>query len=217
MVSKRTERTSSGRLDWPRRSAFRKCLRWIRIPERRTPTWVSWRCAQKKWDEALQNLHKAEKLAPKMTGDSAEYRAGGIPSWELSSKRSRHFNPYFEKRRMRVQPRYLLGLCQVFVEDYRRRRLTLEPLWSAMSGDVMYLYVLGVAANQSGKTELDERAMKQLVDVGSNTAEFHLIMAKAISATRRFSEGGGRIEEGGELKCRLCHFYTSILALPICI
>jgi cytochrome c-type biogenesis protein CcmH/NrfG len=64
------------------------------------------------------------------------------------------------------QARYLLGLCLTFTQQYAAAVETLEPLWKQMSADVMYLYVLAIAANSSGNTAVDERAMKQLTEVG---------------------------------------------------
>jgi tetratricopeptide (TPR) repeat protein len=77
------------------------------------------------------------------------------------------------------QARYLLGMCQVFTDRFEKATLTLEPLWAERSGDVMYLYVLGIAANKAGKKDLDERAMKRMLEVGEATPEFHLIIGKA--------------------------------------
>jgi tetratricopeptide (TPR) repeat protein len=56
---------------------------------------------------------------------------------------------------------------------------TLEPLWEPMSNNVMYLYVLGMAANRAGDKELDEKAILRLIDIGGDTPEFHLILGKA--------------------------------------
>src|SRR5882724_10940862 len=77
------------------------------------------------------------------------------------------------------QARYLLGMCQVFTDRFQQAVETLEPLWLERSGDVMYLYVLGIAASKSGKKELDERAMERMLEVGEGTPEFRLIMGKA--------------------------------------
>jgi tetratricopeptide (TPR) repeat protein len=77
------------------------------------------------------------------------------------------------------QARYLLGLCQVFTEQYTDALATLEPLWSEMSADVMYLYVLDIAAQSAGEHDLDEKALKRMLQIGGNTAEYHLILAKA--------------------------------------
>jgi Flp pilus assembly protein TadD len=77
------------------------------------------------------------------------------------------------------QARYLLGLCQVLTERFDEAMATLEPLWPQRSEDVMYLYVLSIAANSAGKKDVDERALAQLVKVGGDSPEVHLILGKA--------------------------------------
>ena len=72
-----------------------------------------------------------------------------------------------------------MGLCQVFTEHYADAVATLEPLWAQQSGDVMYLYTLGIAAQNADKHELDEKALARMIEIGGNTAEYHLILAKA--------------------------------------
>ena len=77
------------------------------------------------------------------------------------------------------QARYLLGLCYVFTVHYADAVSVLEPLWPQASDNFMYLYVLGIAAHNAGKKELDEKALARLVDVGRDNPEFHLILGKA--------------------------------------
>jgi Tfp pilus assembly protein PilF len=55
----------------------------------------------------------------------------------------------------------------------------LEPLWDKKSSDVPYLYLLDIAAVESGQKELDEKILKQMIAVGGKTAEYHLILGKA--------------------------------------
>ncbi len=43
----------------------------------------------------------------------------------------------------------------------------------------MYLYALDIAAQNAGQHELDEKALARMVEIGGNTAEYHLILAKA--------------------------------------
>src|SRR4029077_8997565 len=64
------------------------------------------------------------------------------------------------------QARYLLGLCEVFMQHYADAVDVLEPLWEESSSDFMYLYVLGIAAHNAGKKELDAQALARLLDVG---------------------------------------------------
>jgi tetratricopeptide (TPR) repeat protein len=133
---------------------------------------------RKNWDRALEDLTKALTRSPNTSGirlniGLVEFRRGNyqgaVPLFESVVRDDREA----------TQPRYLLGLCQLFTEDYSAAAKTLEPLWPSMSHDVMYLYALDMAADKAGDKQLDEKATKQMVSVGGDTAEFHLIMAKA--------------------------------------
>ncbi|PYU07663.1 MAG: hypothetical protein DMG33_04305 [Acidobacteria bacterium] len=133
---------------------------------------------RQQWEQALRWLHKAEKLAPGEPGirlniGLAHYRRGeyasAIPPFES----------VLRDQPDSLQARYLLGLCNFFVERYADAVKVLEPLWPQQSNDLNYLYVLGNAAHFSGRNDLDERALTQLVSIGKDTAEFHLLMAKA--------------------------------------
>jgi len=44
---------------------------------------------------------------------------------------------------------------------------------------VPYLYLLDIAAVESGQKKLDEKILKQMIAVGGQTAEYHLILGKA--------------------------------------
>jgi tetratricopeptide (TPR) repeat protein len=133
---------------------------------------------RKQWDHALALLQKAHKLEPQISG--IELNIG------LAQFRRANYAAAIEPLSsvLRDQPdsqqaRYLLGLCQVFTEQYADAVATLEPLWSEMSADVMYLYVLDIAAQSAGEHDLDEKALKRMLQIGGNTAEYHLILAKA--------------------------------------
>src|SRR5262249_1155647 len=77
------------------------------------------------------------------------------------------------------QARYLLGLCQVLSQRFTEAVTTLRPLWDRRSSDVIYLYVLDIAANGAGDKQLDDQTLMQMIRVGSDTPEFHLILGKA--------------------------------------
>ena len=72
-----------------------------------------------------------------------------------------------------------MGLCEVLSKRYREAVKVLEPLWEEKSNDVPYLYLLDIAAVESGQKELDEKTVKQMIAVGGQTAEYHLILGKA--------------------------------------
>jgi tetratricopeptide (TPR) repeat protein len=133
---------------------------------------------RKDWERALTLLRKADELDPKMAGirlniGIVEFRREnyGAAMAPLASV-------------VREQPgdsraRYLLGLCQVFSEKYSEAMATLEPMWAERSSDLLYLYVLGIAAHGGGNTELDEKALGRMIEIGGESPELHLILGKA--------------------------------------
>ena len=77
------------------------------------------------------------------------------------------------------QARYLLGYVLRLHRALRRRRHCSRAALDSMSNDFTYLYVLGIAAHNAGKNDLDGKALSRLVEVGGETPEFHLILGKA--------------------------------------
>jgi len=133
---------------------------------------------RKEWDRAITLLRKAETLEPKMTGirlniGLVEYRRGNY------SAAIAPLSSVLREQRDSEQARYLLGLCQVFTKHFAAAAKVLEPLWSLRSDDVLYLYLYDIAAVESGQKDLDEKILHQLIQVGGETAEYHLILGKA--------------------------------------
>lgn len=133
---------------------------------------------REQWDKALRLLLKASQLEPKVSGIRLNiglvyYRQGdygaAVP-W---------FSGVLRDQPESQQARYLLGLSNLFVEHYRDAAFALEPLWPQKSNDFMYLYVLSLAAGNSGRTDLNEKALARLIEVGGDSPQFHLLLAKA--------------------------------------
>lgn len=133
---------------------------------------------RKNWDRALDLLQRAAKLAPNMSGirlniGLARFRKGdyseAIPA--LAS--------VVRDQPDSVQARYLLGLCDLFMQRYADAVVALQPLWPQKEHDFMYLYVLSMAADAAAQKELSEMALAQLVNVGGDSPEFHLMLGKA--------------------------------------
>jgi tetratricopeptide (TPR) repeat protein len=133
---------------------------------------------RKEWDRALTLLRKAAKLAPEVSGirlniGLVKYRRGdyrgAIPD----------FASVVREQPDSQQARYLLGLCHLFAERFADAVTTLEPLWPQKENDFMYLYVLSVAADGAAQRELSGKALARLVQVGGDSAEFHLMLGKA--------------------------------------
>jgi tetratricopeptide (TPR) repeat protein len=72
-----------------------------------------------------------------------------------------------------------LGLCHLFTEHYEQAVSDLEPLWSQQANNFMYFYVLGIAAHNAGRKDLDEKSLARLLEIGGDAPEFHLILGKA--------------------------------------
>ncbi len=146
---------------------------------------------RKDWDSAITLLRKAEKLEPKMAGvrlniGIVEYRRGNYAAAIAPLSSVVRDQPDSQ------QARYLLGLCQVFTKKFAEAVTVLEPLWSEKSNDVLYLYLIDIAAVESGQKELDEKILSRMVAVGGGTPEFHLIMGKAF--LNRYEVGEGKAE-----------------------
>jgi len=130
------------------------------------------------WSAALDLLHKAERLAPNIAGIRLNI---GLVHYRQSEFKIAigPFESVVRDKPDSVQARYLLGLCYFFTERYADAVQALQDLWPQESNDLNYLYVLGNAADKAGNTELQDRALSRFVELGQNTAEYHLLMGKA--------------------------------------
>jgi tetratricopeptide (TPR) repeat protein len=133
---------------------------------------------RKQWPQAIAALEKAKKLAPAMAGIRLNiglvyFRQGryaeAIPPFASVVKQAPDS----------YQARYLLGLCYFFGDRWADTIATLEPLWKQASDQLNYLYVLGIAAHKTNNSALEDKALGRLVEIGQNSAEFHLLMGKA--------------------------------------
>jgi tetratricopeptide (TPR) repeat protein len=133
---------------------------------------------RKQWEQAVSFLKKAERLAPKIPGirlnlGLAYYRqtmyAAAIPM----------FASVVKEQPDSSQARYLLGLCYFFTNKWAEATDTLERLWGEQSLNLMYLYVLDIAAHNAGRSDIDQRAVQRMTEIGRDTPEFHLLIGKA--------------------------------------
>lgn len=133
---------------------------------------------RKEWDKASTLLRRAETLEPKMAGirlniGLVEYRRGNY------SAAIAPFASVLREQPDSEQARYLLGLCEIFNKRYAEAVKVLQPLWPQKSDDVLYLYLIDIGAVESGQKDLDEKILSQMIRVGGQTAEYHLILGKA--------------------------------------
>jgi tetratricopeptide (TPR) repeat protein len=130
------------------------------------------------WPAALDLLRKAEHLAPNVAGIRLNIGLVYYRQNEFHSAIA-PFESVVRDQPESLQARYLLGLCYFFTDRYADAVQALQDLWPQESNDLNYLYVLGNAADKAGNSELQDRALSRFVELGQNTAEYHMLMGKA--------------------------------------
>ena len=133
---------------------------------------------EKRWDDALAELRKAETLSPRETGVLLNIGLVYYRKNDFSSA-IEPFSATLRQEPDSLQARYLLGLCYFFTNKYGQAVDALAPLWDKESSKLNYLYVLSIAASKSSHASLQKRAFDQMLAVGQNTPEFHLYLGKA--------------------------------------
>ncbi len=133
---------------------------------------------EKRWDDALVELHKAEALSPDEPGIRLNI---GLAFYRKSDFATAigPFSAALQRAPESLQARYLLGLCYFFTNKYEETTDTLTPLWAKEAANLNYLYVLSIAASKSSNSALQKRAFEQMLAIGQNTPEFHLYVGKA--------------------------------------
>jgi tetratricopeptide (TPR) repeat protein len=133
---------------------------------------------EKRWDDALTELHAAQALSPDQPGILLNI---GLVYYRKNDFAAavEPFSATLRQQPGSQQARYLLGLCYFFTNQYRQATETLAPLWDQESAKLNYLYVLSIAASKSGNAALQKQAFDRMIAVGQNSPEFHLYLGKA--------------------------------------
>jgi tetratricopeptide (TPR) repeat protein len=170
---------------------------------------------RKQWPQALEMLHKAEKLAPEMAGIRLNiglvyYRERNFPA---------AIGPFQSVVRQAPGPssyqaRYLLGFCYFFDGRWADTVATLEPLWEQVSvpDRLNYLYVLGRAAELSKNAELADKAYARMAEIGQGSPEFHMIIGKSHLNRGEYDDAVRELEAAAQAdpKFPLVHYYLGM-------
>jgi tetratricopeptide (TPR) repeat protein len=163
---------------------------------------------RKEWNRALSELRAAERLAPSMPG--IRLNIGLVYYRQADYQHAiQPFESVVRDQPESTQARYLLGLCYFFKERYAEAAQTLEPLWPRESENLNYLYVVSIAANKAGLTELDRRATTHLIEVGHDSAQFHLIIGKAHVGAAMYERAMDEFQQSARIdpKLPLVHYF----------
>ena len=130
---------------------------------------------RKHWHQAIDLLRKAEKMAPSAAGIRLNIGLAYFRQNDFASAIS-PFESVVRDMPGSELACYLLRLCYFFGERYPEAATALEPLWPQDSGQLNYLYVLGIAAGKANRPDLEQQALQKLVASGANSPEFHLLI-----------------------------------------
>jgi tetratricopeptide (TPR) repeat protein len=166
---------------------------------------------RRQWSLALQELKQSERLAPGVPGVRLNIGLTYYSEGDYGSAATA-FESVIRDDPSSTQAHYLLGMCDFFQERYADAIGQLEPLWKSQSGNLGYLYVLTVAADEAGQQQTEERAAGQLAEVGQNTPVLHLLMGKADLERQRNNEALNELELAARRNPRLpfVHFYLGV-------
>jgi tetratricopeptide (TPR) repeat protein len=168
---------------------------------------------RKQWPQALEMLHKAEKLAPDMAGIRLNI---GLVYYRQKNFAAAigPFESVVRQTPGSYQARYLLGFCYFFNDRWADTVATLEPLWEQVSASdqLNYLYVLGRSAELSKNTALEEKAYTRMAEVGQDAPEFHMIMGKAHLNRGEYDDALRELETAAQAdpKLPLVHYYLGM-------
>jgi tetratricopeptide (TPR) repeat protein len=168
---------------------------------------------RKQWTQALEMLHKAEKLAPELAGIRLNI---GLAYYRQKNYQAaiEPFNSVVLQPPASYQARYLLGFCYFFNGDWANAVTTLEPLWDQVrpADQFNYLYVLGRAAENAKNTTLEEKAYARMAEVGQGSPEFRMIMGKAHLNRGEFDDAIRELEAAAQAdpKLPLVHYYLGM-------
>jgi tetratricopeptide (TPR) repeat protein len=157
---------------------------------------------RQKWPQAREMFGRAEALAPDVPGIRLNI---GLSYYRQSDYASAiaPFRSVVRDVPGLLQAQYLLGLCYLFVANYAESEATLEPLWPQESDQLSYLYALGIAAGEAGNTQLEQRALDRLLEVGQNSPEVHLFMGKAYINHEKYDEALAELALAAEANPKL--------------
>ncbi len=169
---------------------------------------------RKQWPQALEMLHKAEKLAPGVAGIRLNI---GLVYFRRSDFLSaiKPFESVVRDAPDSYQARYLLGLCYFFNDRWADTVAMMEPLWGQASSQVNYLYVLARAAEKANNAALEEKAQSRLVEIGQGTPEYRLIIGKAHYNRGEYDDAVRELEAAvqGDPRLPFVHFNLGLAYL----
>lgn len=164
---------------------------------------------RKKWDSALTELRAAEKLAPQVAGIRLDIGLVHFRQYDFRGAIG-PLESVVRDMPDSVQARHLLGLCYFFSERHADAVKALEPIWAQESEKLDYLYVVAIAAEKAGRTDLQQQALQHMLAVGKNSAELHLFVGKGYLQEQDDERAIGELERAVAIDPKLPFVHYSL-------
>lgn len=165
------------------------------------------------WGAALRELHTTERLAPAVPGVKLNialvyYHQNRFEQAIAPLQSVLHAEPG------NPQATYLLGLCDVFTQQYAAALPLLERIWDVHSDDLGFLYVAAVAADGAHRPDLEQKAIGRMMQVGKDSAEVHLYIGKAYLSRQQDENAQKEFEAAARLNPKLpaVHYFLGAVA-----
>ncbi len=164
---------------------------------------------RKQWTMALEQFQAAEHLAPGNPGLETDIGLAYFHQENFGAA-IEPFQAVLRSDPSSFQARYLVGLCWFATEKYSAAVDALKPLWASENSKLTYLYILALAANKAGETELEKQSLERMYQVGSNSAEYHLFMGRAWLLRQRDADALRELREAARLNPKLPFVHYSM-------
>jgi tetratricopeptide (TPR) repeat protein len=129
-------------------------------------------------DAAISSLEEAARLAPRVAGIHLNL---GLAYLDLDKYKEAipHFRRALALDPGQARTRYLLGLSCYLADEYQAALETLDPLYSELSSQMDYLYILGSSYGKTGNEKEAARVFGQMFKVGGDSPRIHWLMGNA--------------------------------------
>jgi tetratricopeptide (TPR) repeat protein len=172
------------------------------------------RAEQQDFREAASQFAEAAKLNPSQPGlnynlglayyKSEAYKAA-IPALESELK----------VNESNIGIKQLLGLSYFMTENYAKAAALLEAVVAVKTQDAGLYYPYALSLLKDGKIEAANRAIEQMVLVGGDSPQVHILMSQANYERGDTAKALAELDAALKLddKVRLAHFYTGLIYL----
>jgi tetratricopeptide (TPR) repeat protein len=112
-----------------------------------------------------------------------------------------------------LQAKQLLGLSYFMMEDYAKASALLTEVVAMKPNEVALYYPLAISLDKTGKTEAANRITRQMMTLGGNSPQLHILMGRAYYEQNDAAKALEELHTAIKLdaKLRFAHFYAGLI------